>query len=170
MNVTEQLLRLGITARHIEHCKMPLTDEACTLVDAGFDVFDRPLQMTEDTLTAWQAISKAAQDAGIELQIVSGFRSVDYQCELIARKLKAGQRIDNILKVNAIPGYSEHHTGRALDLTTPDCPPLETEFENTAAFAWLQKHAEHFNFRLSYPRDNPAGIDYEPWHWAYQDQ
>jgi D-alanyl-D-alanine carboxypeptidase len=168
MIVTEQLLRLGITSGHIENCKMSLVDEASTLVDAGVDVFDRPLQMTAGTYAAWRGMFKAAREASIELQIVSAYRSVEYQCELITRKLKAGQNIDDILKVNAIPGYSEHHTGRALDLTTPDCPPLETDFEKTAAFTWLQNHADEFNFRLSYPKGNLAGIDYEPWHWAYQ--
>ena len=92
---------------------------------------------------------------------------MSYQCELIERKLAAGRSIDDILRVNAPPGYSEHHTGRALDLTTPGIEPLTMAFETTAAFSWLSRHAETFEFMLSYPRDNDAGIDYEPWHWAY---
>jgi D-alanyl-D-alanine carboxypeptidase len=69
--------------------------------------------------------------------------------------------------VNAIPGFSEHHTGRALDLHAGDGKPLETTFENHPAFAWLCDNAAEFNFHLSYPRNNPSGIDYEPWHWCF---
>jgi D-alanyl-D-alanine carboxypeptidase len=75
--------------------------------------------------------------------------------------------IDEILLVNAIPGYSEHHTGRALDLHAGDGKPLETAFENHPAFSWLCDHAAEFNFHLSYPRGNPDGINYEPWHWCF---
>jgi D-alanyl-D-alanine carboxypeptidase len=78
--------------------------------------------------------------------------------------------IADILKINAAPGYSEHHTGRALDLTTADSPPLEVGFETTQAYAWLVEHAGEHGFRLSYPRDNPHGINYEPWHWAFHDK
>jgi len=73
------------------------------------------------------------------------------------------------LKVNTPPGYSEHHTGRAVDLATPGCPPLTEEFETTAAFAWLVRHAHRFGFTMRYPRGNRFGIAYEPWHWAVQE-
>ena len=162
------LRRLGITNEHIEACGLPLEEEAIALADGGRDIYDRSVEMTPETLTAWRAMTQAASADGIELQIVSAYRSVEYQCNLIERKLKRGESIDAILKVNAIPGYSEHHTGRALDLTTPEFPPLEEEFEHSAAFSWLCQHAKAFNFHLSYPRDNPTGISYEPWHWAWQ--
>jgi len=68
----------------------------------------------------------------------------------------------------AAPGYSEHHGGRALDIGTPDEPPAEESFEKTAAFEWLQRNAEGHGFVLSYPRDNPHGIVYEPWHWCWR--
>lgn len=168
MTLSIQLASLGITEQHLNQCRMPLEEEAVSLVSAGVDIFDREIYMTPETFSAWQKMQLAALEDSVELQVVSAFRSVDYQCDLIKRKLRAGQSIEQILRVNAIPGYSEHHTGRAIDLTTPDSPPLEEQFENTSAFAWLNDHGEKFAFALSYPRDNAAGIDYEPWHWAYQ--
>jgi len=75
--------------------------------------------------------------------------------------------MDEILRVSAAPGYSEHHSGRALDLTTPGFAPVEEEFERSDAFAWLRRRAADFRFRLSYPRDNVHGIAYEPWHWCF---
>jgi D-alanyl-D-alanine carboxypeptidase len=70
--------------------------------------------------------------------------------------------------VSALPGFSEHHTGRAVDVGTPDSVPLDYGFQSTGAFAWLQSNAADFNFRLSYPADNSEGYVYEPWHWCYQ--
>ncbi len=102
----------------------------------------------------------------IELLLVSAFRSVDYQRSIFDRKLAQGVPLDDILRVNAAPGYSEHHTGRAVDIATRGCPPLTEAFETTDAFEWLTRNAGRFGFEMSYPRDNPYGIAYEPWHWA----
>ncbi|MBU6421816.1 MAG: D-alanyl-D-alanine carboxypeptidase family protein [Gammaproteobacteria bacterium] len=122
--------------------------------------------MAAHAVEHWQAMRTQAQQDDIVLLVVSAFRGLDYQRDLIARKLAAGQKLEDILKVNAAPGYSEHHTGCALDLTTAGYTPLETGFDTTEAFAWLTQHANRFGFRLSYPRGNPHGIAYEPWHWA----
>ena len=107
-----------------------------------------------------------AENEGVLLNIVSAFRSVDRQKEIIQRKIDNGGRIEEILKICAAPGYSEHHSGRALDLTTHGCEPLTEEFDKTDAFNWLQGNAHLFSFRLSYPKGNKYGIAYEPWHWA----
>lgn len=133
------------------------------------DIFDRPQRMAPQAAHNWQAMRTQAQQQDVVLLLVSAFRSIQYQRELIARKLSAGQLIEDILKINAAPGYSEHHSGCALDLTTAGCTSLTTGFETTDAYAWLTQHAGRFGFRLSYPRDNPHGITYEPWHWACLD-
>lgn len=150
-------------------CTMPLQQEAGELVSAGEDMFGREQFMTPQTYRQWRSMMSAAAEAGVTLLLVSAWRSVDYQCGLIQRKLDSGQAIEDILKVNAAPGYSEHHTGRALDLATPGSEPLAESFEDTDAFAWLCNNASRFGFSLSYPRDNPWGIIYEPWHWAYRE-
>lgn len=116
---------------------------------------------------AWHAMHAAAARQNITLLPLSGFRSIARQAEIIRAKLAAGQPLDQILLVNAAPGYSEHHTGRALDLGTPGNPPFEESFAHTPAFAWLVQNASAFGFALSYPRDNPHGIVYEPWHWCW---
>ncbi len=74
--------------------------------------------------------------------------------------------LTGILTVNAYPGFSEHHTGRAIDIGSPDCPLLTEGFARTKEFAWLQTHARRFRFALSYPLGNRFGIAYEPWHWC----
>ncbi|MGB0692675.1 MAG: M15 family metallopeptidase [Pseudomonadales bacterium] len=169
MNRLRDLLDdLGITSDIERNCRLPVYQEAAELVDAGPDMFDRPQRMTPATLASWQQMVAAATAEGIELKLVSAFRSVDYQCQLIRQKLNDGRSLEDILNVNAIPGHSEHHTGCALDLHSGAGEVLTEEFENSPAFAWLVTNAARFNFYLSYPRDNPDGIDYEPWHWCYR--
>lgn len=109
----------------------------------------------------------AAKRDGVGLLAVSGFRSVRRQYEIVKKKLEAGQLLGDILKVNAAPGFSQHHTGFALDLTDDSADePLTEKFELVPAFLWLSKYAHRFGFSLQYPRDNRYGFVYEPWHWA----
>lgn len=144
---------------------MPLQLEEVDLCNSGCDIFGREQLMTPFTFDRWQAMRLDALEEGVELLLVSAFRSLDYQCELFRKKLSNGQSIEDILKVNAAPGFSEHHTGCALDLTTANIEPLTEEFDSTSAFIWLQHHASDYNFHLSFPRGNTLGIAYEPWHW-----
>jgi D-alanyl-D-alanine carboxypeptidase len=64
---------------------------------------------------------------------------VEKQKEIIQKKLDSGSNIEEILKLCAAPGYSEHHSGRALDLTVHGCKPLAEEFDKTEAFSWLKE-------------------------------
>ncbi len=164
-----KLEELGITAQHLADYRLRCHDEAKNLIDAGLDAFDRPAQMTVETMNAWHTMCAAAASQQITLQLVSAFRSIDYQCGLIQRKIDAGQLIDDILKVTAIPGYSEHHTGQALDLGTPGFEHLSENFDSSPAFSWLSHNAGDFGFHLSYPKHNALGIVYEPWHWKFGD-
>jgi D-alanyl-D-alanine carboxypeptidase len=159
---------LGIPADYGARFKLELCEEAAELVSIGADVLGREQRLMPDAAKAWAGMRAGAERDGVQLLVVSAFRSVDYQRALIARKLDGGRSIAEVLTVNAAPGYSEHHTGRALDLTAADCQPLEQGFETTGAFAWLRKHAARHGFHLSYPRGNPHGINYEPWHWAFR--
>ncbi|RTL24879.1 MAG: hypothetical protein EKK49_20850, partial [Rhodocyclaceae bacterium] len=37
-----------------------------------------------------------------------------------------------------------------------------------AAFVWLNAHAAGHGYTLSFPRNNPEGYLYEPWHWCFE--
>ena len=137
------------------------------LASIGFDIHDREQWLAPRAAHAFARMRAGARDEGIELQVVSAFRSARYQLGILARKRERGQSMDEILRVSAAPGYSEHHSGRALDLTTPGFAALEEEFERSPAFAWLRRRAAEFGFALSYPRGNAHGIAYEPWHWCW---
>ncbi|MFT7688565.1 MAG: D-alanyl-D-alanine carboxypeptidase [Candidatus Azotimanducaceae bacterium] len=164
-NLITRLNLLGIRKTHFQRCLAPKQIDAGHLTYSELDVFQREQFMTNATSECWTAMRKAARNDNIILQLVSAYRSIDYQCNLIKGKIEKGRTIDEILKNNVIPGYSEHHTGRALDLTTPGSEVLEETFEDSTAFDWLKTHAHQYHFRMTYPRDNEYGVNYEPWHW-----
>ncbi len=157
---------LGIPGDYGSNGVKPLFEEAADLVDVGPNPDGRMQRLTFATAASWREMQAAAWDDGVALLLISGFRSIEYQASLIRRKLDAGQSLNEILNVNAAPGFSEHHTGRAIDLAVPDAEPLTEEFESSTAFAWLEKNAANFGFSMTYPRENRQGFVYEPWHWA----
>lgn len=161
---------LGIPESFAGTCKLPFCEEATNLVETEPDFYDRRQQLTPESYAAWRAMKGAAAEAGVEFFLISAFRTIQYQHDLIQRKLDLGLPITEILTVNAAPGFSEHHTGRAVDIGTYGCNALEEEFEKTSAFQWLEKNALQFGFSLSYPRNNAFGVIYEPWHWCFKEE
>lgn len=117
-----------------------------------------------------KAMVAAAAAEGVTLVPLSGFRSVAEQNTLFFDvKAERGQDPSQRAAVSAPPGYSEHHTGYAVDLGDGDAPSadLQAGFEKTKAFQWLQKNAAHYSFELSFKQGNPMGVSYEPWHWRF---
>lgn len=160
--------RLGVPADYIQRALPRIQREAPRLVRIGRAADDRRLlRLSPGAAKAWRRMQQSAAADGVALLPLSAFRSVARQTLIIRRKLARGQTIAEILQVNAVPGCSEHHTGRALDLGSPEHLRLEASFERTEAFRWLKRHAREHGFRLSYPRNNLSGIDYEPWHWCW---
>ena len=167
--MTEAYLnQLGILPALIMQRGLIRQVEASELVLAETDQSGRQYFLTQNTATAWHLMKAAARRDAIELLMVSAFRSVQRQVEIIQEKLDSGLSIASIVEVCAPPGYSEHHTGRAIDITCPEQPDLEICFENTQAFLWLLQNAAQFGFSMSYPNQNSFGFQYEPWHWCFQ--
>jgi D-alanyl-D-alanine carboxypeptidase len=161
--------RLGVPAVFARRAERRLQLEARRLVFVGRALDDgKILRLSPGAAKAWGKMQAAAAMDGLTLLPLSAFRSVARQTAIIRRKLARGDRITDILRVSAVPGCSEHHTGRALDLGSPGHLKLEVSFARTREFRWLRRHAAKFGFRLSYPRGNPQGIAYEPWHWCWR--
>lgn len=161
------LAALGIAPEFISARGLRRHPEAAALELAEVGADGREHFLVAEAAGAWRQMRDTAQDDGVSLTIVSAFRSIDRQAEIIRRKIEAGAAVEEILRVSAPPGYSEHHTGRAVDLSTPGCRALEVAFDQTAAFAWLSRRASEFGFVLSYPDGNVWGYQYEPWHWCF---
>lgn len=166
MATTDLLAELGVPAEYGVSPPLPRYVEARELDSVGPNIVGREQRLAPRTARDWRAMRDAALEDGVELMLVSGFRSVAEQAALIRGKLEVGQSIDVILRVNAAPGFSQHHTGRAVDIATRGSRPLTEDFDNTQAFAWLTENAAQFGFTMPYPPDNQYGLAYEPWHWS----
>ena len=131
---------------------------------------DGRLKMRSAAAKKFRQMQAAAKADGVILTPISAFRD-DRTQEQLFFSVKE-QRVQNAAQraeVSAPPGYSEHHTGYAIDIGDGNAPAtnLETDFANTAAFRWLEQNALKYSFELSFPPDNKQGVSYEPWHWRF---
>jgi D-alanyl-D-alanine carboxypeptidase len=166
--VSATLKELAIPSALIEQRALEICCEPQELVVAETEADGKEHLLFPAAAKAWHRMSEAASANGVTLQIASAFRDIERQAEIVRRKLERGLPLDQILSVSAPPGYSEHHSGCAVDVSTPGCPPLELEFERTEAFRWLSEHAKRYGFVPSFPRENRFGYSYEPWHWCFR--
>ena len=131
---------------------------------------DGRFQMRESAAESYTRMAEEARRAGIPLVVLSAFRSIELQQQIFFDvKANRRQTPDERAEVSAPPGYSEHHTGYAIDFGDGEVPSthLREAFEETRTFEWLEQNAVRFNFELSFPRGNVQGIAYEPWHWRF---
>ena len=117
----------------------------------------------------------AMQEAGLQPQIISGYRS--YYAQSVAFGKWLEQNPDSATIVSAPPGHSEHQLGTAVEFGSPELadvvgePDIEfhTYFFKTSEGAWLLENAHRYGFTLSYTRETfeLTGLYYEPWHYRY---
>lgn len=114
----------------------------------------------------------------INLSIFSGYRDIKKQIQLVNNSIK--KKTDNGCTIKearnscfetlAIPGFSEHHTGLAIDIySNNDCSFDSSNFENTKAYSWLINNSYKYGFILRYPKgkEHITNISFEPWHFRY---
>jgi len=158
---------LGITNEYLGTVLLPRHQECLHLVVAGIGPDNKEKLLTPLAAAAWNEMQSAALRDGFSLWLYSGFRSFEYQAALIKRRLDKGEELLSALTRLAPPGYSEHHTGRAIDITCEAFPHPDQNFDTSDEYLWLDKNASTFGFGLSYPVGNLTGIIYEPWHWCF---
>lgn len=116
-----------------------------------------------------EMVSAAAAD-GVTLSAISGFRTTaDQNMLFFDVKAERGEDATKRAAVSAPPGYSEHHTGYAVDIGDGDAPSADLQFgfDQTRAFKWLKENAAYYSFEMSFAKGNPMGVSYEPWHWRF---
>jgi len=153
----------GTLLGHYAFTEAPAEDLESVSADGG-------IQLRKAAAQAYKALVSAAQADGISIAPLSGFRSIKEQEDVFLRlKQERSQTTSERANVSAPPGYSEHHTGYAIDVGDGQVPAtnLSPDFEGTAAFKWLETHATQYNFELSFTKGNRQGVTYEPWHWRY---
>lgn len=131
--------------------------------------YDRQEYLDQEAAQAFKKMCLSAQYDGVDIIPVSGFRSFTDQQKLFERQIKRMGSPKSAAKLSAPPGFSEHHTGYAIDLADNKSPEtvLKFDFDKTQAFHWLKNHAAEYKFELSFPKNNSQGVSYEPWHWRF---
>ncbi|MGO3147942.1 MAG: M15 family metallopeptidase [Leucobacter sp.] len=117
---------------------------------------------------ALEQLAAAASEAGVPVQLVSGYRSYDRQTQLFDGYVER-DGVSEAETYSARPGHSEHQTGLAVDLDDGTGHALKSSFGQTPAGLWLRAHAHQFGFVLRYEQgEQPVvGYIYEPWHFRY---
>lgn len=122
--------------------------------------------LQKDAAQAFEQMRRDAAAQGLDIKGVSGFRSVALQQSIWDSKV-ASQSPEVVAQTSAPPGYSEHHTGYAIDVGNNANPNLTQDWANTPEYAWMQQNAASYGFELSFPQGNSQGVSFEPWHWRY---
>lgn len=150
------------------------------------DLYGKDINLRKEAHDAFVEMKKAAYQDGIDIKIVSSFRSFDRQLAIFERKyqlftedeqLAPIDAIDKIIEYSTIPGTSRHHWGTDIDIIDGskkvEGDVLVTDkFEEGGAFedlkVWMDEHANDFGFYLVYTNEpKRRGFKYEPWHYSY---
>ncbi|MGB3787927.1 MAG: M15 family metallopeptidase [Phormidesmis sp.] len=131
--------------------------------------YEREEYLHTEAAAAFEQMKAAAAADFIKIQAISGFRTVARQADLFKAQVDKLGSEAAAAKLSAPPGYSEHHTGYAVDIgdmTLPDTD-ITYDFQNTPAYNWLLANAYRYGFQQSFPENNKQGVSFEPWHWRY---
>lgn len=110
------------------------------------------------------ALMDDAMRSGIDMQIISAYRSFGTQADL-----KSSYTViygSGANQFSADQGYSEHQLGTTVDFTTKTVGASFVGFDKTKAYEWLKQNAYRYGFVLSYPPGNTY-YRFEPWHWRF---
>ena len=124
--------------------------------------------MRDDAATALEEMFAAAKADGINLSIVSGYRSYSKQSSIYSRKKATVGQVEAD-SVSARPGTSEHQLGLAMDVARKGSSQLNTSFGKTKEGQWVSENAHKFGFIVRYMEgyEDVTGYMYEPWHVRY---
>ena len=125
--------------------------------------------LIEEAKDNFEALTDKAKKDGYTIKASSGYRSFNYQENLLSNAIANGNQNANTAIAKA--GYSEHQLGTAVDVTGQSIKYLSASdsFEKTDEAKWMEENAKDFGFIESYPlgKENITGYMYEPWHYRY---
>ena len=152
---------------------------------ADIELVGKDINLRQEAHDAFLEMKKAAYSDGIDLKIVSSFRSFDRQKAIFERKyinytddgMQPLAAIDKIIEYSTIPGTSRHHWGTDIDVVdgyrkVEGDVLVPEKFEAGGPYEdfklWMDEHSESHGFYLVYT-DQPKrrGFKYEPWHYSY---
>ncbi|MBN2747041.1 MAG: M15 family metallopeptidase [Bacteroidales bacterium] len=146
---------------------------------------DRTIYLRKEVYTAFKTMYDSAKSCGIELKLISGFRSFEHQKRIwegkwdgkIAAtglnfsdpKLTDVKKAQIILQYSSMPGISRHHWGTDIDILDLNPKFFETP-KGKKAYNWLKTNAKNYGFCQPYTAFDSirnTGFWEEKWHWSY---
>ncbi|BCN28821.1 M15 family metallopeptidase [Anaeromicropila herbilytica] len=131
--------------------------------------FDEKKLMRKEAASALKDLFQAASDDGYTLYGVSAYRSYKRQESIYTKNIRS-RGVAHTNQYSAMPGYSEHQTGLAIDVSAKSVGyALEEIFGKSKEGQWLAKNCYRFGFIIRYPENKSdiTGYSYEPWHIRY---
>lgn len=129
-------------------------------------------RLQAEAAAGWEALQASANAAGHSLILTSAFRSEASQVGIFRSKLggTSDAAIDTVLRTVAVPGYSKHHTGYAVDVRSSSASGFA--FRDSATYQWLAAdnfaNAKVHGWIPSYPEGTgPVGPVPEPWEFVW---
>ena len=157
-----------------KYSKLPDDWEKNVELVSAKNAWNEDVKLEKQTYEKYKQLEKALKEDGVTIVLDSIYRSVKEQEELWDRWSKDPEKgIEYAKKYAAVPGYSEHHTGLAVDIVIKKDGKLIGENEDMIAereiFAKIHKKLADYGFILRYleGREDTTGYTYEPWHLRY---
>ena len=152
--------------------KLPDDYEANVPLITAKNSMGREFQIERETYAHFVQLRDALLKQGIQIELDSVYRSVARQQEIV-KEFTEKYGTDYVRQYVAVPGYSEHHTGLAVDICLMvDGKVIDDNDEMIAQkeiFAKIHPLLADYGFILRYlpGKENITGYSYEPWHFRY---
>jgi LAS superfamily LD-carboxypeptidase LdcB len=152
---------------------------------APMNHYENEYKVRKEVYDAFNLMQSEALKDGIDIEIVSSYRSFEHQKRIWTRKyskyisqgFSPQVAIDKIIEYSTIPGTSRHHWGTDIDIidgskAKPKDVLLTQHFKKEGIYhalkKWLDINAGDYGFYLVYTNDSERrGFKYEPWHYSY---
>ena len=142
--------------------------------NGNYRISSSSLKLHKDAAEAFGEMMNAyhAETGNRDYQITQAYRTKDEQTEIYDSYLETYGAEQGAL-LAAAPGYSEHHSGYAVDLNVFTekgvSYSLGSAKDENPIYEWIYTHAAEYGFVLRYPAGKTAitGITNEPWHFRY---
>lgn len=142
--------------------------------NGNYRISSSALMLHKDAAAAFGEMADAcyAETGMRDYQITQAYRTKEEQTEIYDSYLEI-YGAEEGARLAAAPGYSEHHSGYAVDLNVFTREgvsySLGSASEVDPAYGWIYEHAADYGFVVRYPADKTAvtGITNEPWHFRY---
>ena len=146
-------------------------EEKVELVEST-NIFNEKYMVEKEALKHFLELREELEKENVYIELDSTTRSVAEQQKLWDNwTIEYGE--DYVKKYVAVPGYSEHHTGLAIDICiVKDGKRINDNDEMIAEkeiFSKIHEKLAKHGFILRYldGKDEITGYSYEPWHFRY---